>query len=106
MHLTPQKSPLPLETMSQFTEPVIPDERRFAGRDPESSESSITSFDIWFPAFAGTLSGSRLASAAGGLGRDDELRHSLLAIRSESSNSGTDVSTRKDFVFLILDAGW
>ena len=25
--------------MSQFTEPVIPDERRFAGRDPESSES-------------------------------------------------------------------
>jgi len=27
--------------MSQFTEPVIPDERRFAGRDPESSESSI-----------------------------------------------------------------
>ena len=31
--------PLPMETMSQFTEPVIPDERRFAGRDPESSES-------------------------------------------------------------------
>ena len=28
-----------LETVSQFTEPVIPDERRFAGRDPESSES-------------------------------------------------------------------
>jgi hypothetical protein len=78
MHLTPRKPPLPLETMSQFTEPVIPDERRFAGRDPESSENSITSFDVWFPAFAGTLSGSRLASAAGGLGRDDELRHSLL----------------------------
>ena len=39
MHLTPRKPPLPLETMSQFTEPVIPDERRFAGRDPESSES-------------------------------------------------------------------
>ena len=54
----------------------------------------MTSFGVWFPAFAGTLSGSRLASAAGGLGRDDELRHSLLAIRSESSNSGTDVSTR------------
>jgi len=41
MLLTAQKPPLPLETMSQFTEPVIPDERRFAGRDPESSESSI-----------------------------------------------------------------
>jgi len=26
MHLTPQKSLLPLETMSQFAEPVIPDE--------------------------------------------------------------------------------
>jgi hypothetical protein len=65
--------------MSQFTEPVIPDERRFAGRDPESSEGSMTSFDVWFP--AGTLSGSRLASAAGGLGRDDELRHSLLGER-------------------------
>jgi hypothetical protein len=37
IYLAPQKSPLPLETMSQFTEPVIPDERRFAGRDPESS---------------------------------------------------------------------
>jgi hypothetical protein len=64
--------------MSQFAAPVIPDERRFAVRDPESSESSMTSFGVWFPAFAGTLSGSRLASAAGGLGRDDELRHSLL----------------------------
>jgi len=54
INLAPQKSLLPLETMSQFTEPVIPDERRFAGRDPwfdrlttlsevegESSESSI-----------------------------------------------------------------
>ena|GEM_PF-3129542 len=39
INLAPQESPLPLETMSQFTEPVIPDERRFAGRDPESSES-------------------------------------------------------------------
>jgi hypothetical protein len=39
INLAPQKSPLPLATMSQFTEPVIPDERRFAGRDPESSES-------------------------------------------------------------------
>jgi len=27
--------------MSQFAAPVIPDERRFAVRDPESSESSI-----------------------------------------------------------------
>jgi hypothetical protein len=31
INLAPQKSALPLETMSQFTEPVIPDERRFAG---------------------------------------------------------------------------
>jgi hypothetical protein len=36
-----KKSPLPLEIMSRFAEAVIPDERRFAGRDPESSESSI-----------------------------------------------------------------
>jgi len=64
--------------MSQFAEPVIPDERRLAVRDPESSEGSMTSFGVWFPAFAGTLSGSRLASAASGLGRDDELRRSLL----------------------------
>ncbi len=78
MHLTPRKPPLPLETMSQFTEPVIPDERRFAGRDPESSENSIKSFGAWFPAFAGTLSGSRLASAVGGLGRADAWRHSRL----------------------------
>ncbi len=48
---------------SLFAEPVIPDELRFAERDPESSESSMTSFGVWFPAFAGTLSGSRLASA-------------------------------------------
>jgi hypothetical protein len=40
-----------LETMSQFAEHVIPDERRFAGRDPESSESSMTSFGFWFPAY-------------------------------------------------------
>jgi hypothetical protein len=59
--------------MSQFAETVIPDEIRFAGRDPESSVGSMTSFGAWFPAFAGTLSESRLASAAGGLVRDDEL---------------------------------
>jgi hypothetical protein len=41
IHLTPQESLLPSETMSQFAAPVIPDERRFAVRDPESSESSI-----------------------------------------------------------------
>ena len=64
--------------MSQFAEPVIPDESAPGGRDPESSERSITSFGVWFPAFAGTLSGSRLASTAGGLGRDDVLRHSTL----------------------------
>ena len=65
--------------MSQFAEPVIPDELRFAEQDPESSECSMTSFDVWFPAFAGTLSGSRLASRFTGLGRDDELQHSLLS---------------------------
>jgi len=41
MHLTPQQSLLPLETMSQFAEPVIPDESAKGRRDPESSESSI-----------------------------------------------------------------
>jgi hypothetical protein len=34
INLTPQKSVLPLETMSQFAETVIPDELLFAGRDP------------------------------------------------------------------------
>ena len=76
INLAPQESLLPLDTMSQFAEPVIPDELRFAEREPESSERSITSFGVWFPAFAGKLSGSRLASAVGGLGRDDVLRHS------------------------------
>jgi hypothetical protein len=56
IYLTLLKSPLPLETMSQFAESVIPDERRLAGRDPESSEGQ---FNQIFP-------GSRL-------GRDDEV---------------------------------
>jgi hypothetical protein len=38
MHLPPEKSLFPLETMSQFAETVIPDESPQAG-DPESSES-------------------------------------------------------------------
>jgi len=38
----------------------------------------MTSFGVWFPAFAGTLSGSRLASTAAGLGRDDQLRPRLM----------------------------
>ena len=50
MHLTPQRSLLPLETKSQFAEPVIPDESTLGGRDPESSESSMVSFGVWFPA--------------------------------------------------------
>ena len=37
INLTPQKPVLPLEIMSQFAEPVIPDKRCFAGRDPDSS---------------------------------------------------------------------
>jgi hypothetical protein len=49
------------ETMSQ---PVIPDEDAEGERGPESSKSSYDQ----------VISGSRLASAAGGLGRDDELR--------------------------------
>jgi hypothetical protein len=69
----------------RFAEPVIPDEAAYGGRDPESSESSMTSFGVWFPAFAGTLSGSRLASAAAGLGRDDELRHSPMRCQGTSS---------------------
>jgi hypothetical protein len=43
--------------MSQFAAPVIPDERRFAVKVQYNQ----------------ILSGSRLASAWGGLGRDDEL---------------------------------
>jgi hypothetical protein len=34
IYLTLLKSPLPLETMSQFAGSVIPNERRLAGRDP------------------------------------------------------------------------
>ncbi len=75
MSLPPQESLLPFETMSQFTEPVIPES--VAGGYPESSKSSMTPLAVWFPAFAGTLSGSRLASRFAGLGRDDELRPSL-----------------------------
>ena len=45
----------------------------------------MTSFGVWFPAFAGTLSGSRLASAAAGLGRDDELRHSPMRCQGTCS---------------------
>ena len=84
--------------MSQFGKSVIPDESASGGRDPwfdrlttlsevegESSKGSTTSFGVWFPAFAGTLSGSRLASAPGGLGRDDELRHSLSTIYNQNS---------------------
>jgi len=61
INLTPQKPVLPLETMSQFAEPVIPDEIR----NPVQVQ------------YNQTFSGSRLASAAAGLGRDDELPHSL-----------------------------
>ena len=76
IYLTLLKSPLPLETMSQFAESVIPDERRLAGRDPwfdrltilseVEGESSEGQFNQIFP-------GSRLASAPGGLARDDEV---------------------------------
>jgi len=93
--------------MSQLGESVIPDEHRFAERDPwfdrpfdrltvlskveglttlsevegESSKGSTTSSGVWCLAFAGTLSGSRLASRFAGLGRDDRLRHRVLGER-------------------------
>jgi hypothetical protein len=70
-YLAPQESLLPLDTMSQFAAPVIPEFA--AGGCPESRKPTMTSFGVWFPAFPGTLSGSRLASAGGGLGRDDVL---------------------------------
>ena len=49
--------------MSQFAEPVIPDESAYADeiRNPVKVQ------------YNQILSGSRLASAAAGLGRDDEL---------------------------------
>ena len=88
--------------MSHFAEPVIPDELRFVERDPESSECSMTSFGVWFPAFAGTLSGSRLASAPGGLGRDDELRYSLL--RGEGTCSYPRELSKQSFSVLAAGA--
>jgi hypothetical protein len=55
-------------------------------------------FGTWFPAFAGTLSGSRLASAAAGLGRDDELPESLL--RAEDTCSyHAELNTYADPLF-------
>jgi len=48
----------------------------------------MTSFDVWFPAFAGTLSGSRLASRFAGLGRDDYLRRNHLGKDGNSSTKG------------------
>ena len=88
--------------MSHFAEPVIPDELRFAERDPESSECAMTSFDVWFPAFAGTLSGSRLASSPDGLGRDDELRYSLLRGEGTCSYSA---ETKQTFIFYFSRRG-
>jgi hypothetical protein len=80
LNIVPQESPLPLETKSQSADPVIPDEHRLAGRDPESSAWPMMSAGFWFPAFAGTLSGSRLAPRSAGLGRDDELSHSRVGV--------------------------
>ncbi len=46
IYLAPQKSPLPLATMSQLAEPVIPDESACGGRDPESSESDELRYSL------------------------------------------------------------
>ncbi len=70
-----QCSGFSVQGSSASAKSVIPESA--AGGYPESSESSTTSFGVWFPAFAGTLSGSRLSPAAGGLGRDDRLRNIL-----------------------------
>jgi hypothetical protein len=76
INLIPQKSLLSLENMSQLAEPVIPDESAYASeiRNPVKVQ------------YDQILSGSRLASAAGGLGQDDELRHSL-RIKNPKSTS-------------------
>ena len=71
--------------ISRISKIVMPDESACDGWDPVSSESSMTSFGVWFPAFTGTLSGSRLASAAAGLGRDDELRYSPMRCQGTCS---------------------
>jgi hypothetical protein len=54
--------------MAQFTASVILDE---SAKADEIRNPAKVLYDQ-------PLSGSRLASSAGGLGRDDELRHSLL----------------------------
>jgi hypothetical protein len=88
IHSAPQKSPLPLETMSQFAEPVIPDERRLAGRDPWFDMFTTLSVVEGNPAkiqYNRILSGSRPASRFARLGRDDDLRNSLLYGNSQKS---------------------
>jgi hypothetical protein len=74
INLAPQESLVPLGSLSQFAEHVIPEFA--AGGCPESRKPTTTSFGAWFPTFRGTLSGSRLASRFARLGRDDALRHS------------------------------
>ena len=63
INLAPQESALPLETMSHFEGTVIPDESALAGEIRNQVKAQHNEI----------LSGSRLASAVGGLGRDDEL---------------------------------
>ena len=67
MHSTPQKSPPPLETMSQIAESVIPDESAMADeiRNPVKTQYDQISF------------GSRLAFRLAELARDDEFRHNV-----------------------------
>jgi hypothetical protein len=59
--------------MPQVDEPVVPDEFAMAGEIRNPVKVPMMSFGLWFPAFAGTLSGSLLASRFAGLGRNDEL---------------------------------
>jgi hypothetical protein len=63
-----ERTPLPLPTMTQFAEPVIPDESALV--DEIRKPVRIQYNQI--------ISRSRLASRFAGLGRDDESRNSLL----------------------------
>jgi len=49
MYFTPQKSPLPLATVSQIAEPVIPAKSTCGGREPGSSNNETILESYWIP---------------------------------------------------------
>jgi hypothetical protein len=49
MYFTPQKSPLPLATMSQIAEPVIPAKSACGGREPGSRNNETILESYWIP---------------------------------------------------------